>query len=104
MYFELSNSSATWTLWNREEKSTDQELPISQNLFSQISKIIYIKIIPITNFLDETDVFAAKSVSVMFYWNCQFGTALARYFIFRTIHGVIAFLHFRSDFWWLSDS
>ena len=40
MCFELSNSSATWTLQNREEKSIDQELPISQNLSSQIGKIV----------------------------------------------------------------
>ena len=40
MCFELSNSSATWTLWNMEEKSTDQELLISQNLSTQIGKTV----------------------------------------------------------------
>ena len=48
--------------------------------------------------VDETCVFAAKSVCVIFHWNCQLGTALAGYCIFRTIPGVIAFLHFRSGF------
>ena len=40
MCFELSNSPATWTLRNMEEKSTDQELLISQNLSSQIGKTV----------------------------------------------------------------
>ena len=53
-----------------------------------------------TNFLDETDVSTAKSVSVniLVELTIRIRIALARCCIFRTIPGVIAFLHFLSDY------